>query len=292
MSDTPSAASGVGRLPPGQGRARTVAQVDRTTRRHAFDAVAERYDRFRPRYPSEAFDEIAGFAGLATGSRVLEIGPGPGLATLEFARRGYDIVGVELGPNLAATARRNLAGYTHVEIVNADFETWPIPEERFHAVVAASAFHWIDPAIRLEKCAAALVTGGALALLGVDHIAGGSEPFFVDVQGCYELWDPGAEEALQLPAAADVEPGFDDLRDSAWFNQVELRRYERDIEYSTADYLDLLMTYSGHLALEETASAGLLDCIGSLIDGRYGGRIVKRDVITLRLALRSEMPGS
>jgi hypothetical protein len=59
------------------------------------------------------------------------------------------------------------------------------------------------------------------------------------------------------------------------------RRYERDIAYSTDEHLELLCTYSGHLALEARLRRGLLDCIRELIDGRFGGRVVKRSLTEL-----------
>jgi ubiquinone/menaquinone biosynthesis C-methylase UbiE len=55
--------------------------------RASFDDVAERYDRARPGYPAELFDDLAALTGLRAGDRVLEIGPGTGQATLPLARR-------------------------------------------------------------------------------------------------------------------------------------------------------------------------------------------------------------
>jgi hypothetical protein len=56
--------------------------------------------------------------------------------------------------------------------------------------------------------------------------------------------------------------------------------------YATAEYLDLLQTYSGHIALDPGAREGLLGCIAELIDSRYGGRISKRYLTELRTARR------
>ncbi|GIH19011.1 hypothetical protein [Rugosimonospora africana] len=56
--------------------------------------------------------------------------------------------------------------------------------------------------------------------------------------------------------------------------------------YSTADYLDLLLTYSGHRALPDAQQGALLDSIARLIDVNYGGQVVKRYLTELRLAER------
>ena len=77
--------------------------------RTAFEAVAERYDEARPTYPEAFFDDLVELTGAPPGGRILEIGPGTGKATVALAGRGYALLGVELGPQLAEVARRNLA---------------------------------------------------------------------------------------------------------------------------------------------------------------------------------------
>jgi SAM-dependent methyltransferase len=137
------------------------------------------------------FDDIAGLAGLKPGSRVLELGCGTGQASIPLARRGFEVVAVELGGGLADVARRNLASFPAVDVVNAAFETWPLPPAPFEAVLAATAFHWLDPAVRVGKAADALRPSGALAVIATHHVAGGTEQFFAEVQRCYERWMPG-----------------------------------------------------------------------------------------------------
>ena len=42
------------------------------------------------------------------------------------------------------------------------------------------------------------------------------------------------------------------------------------------EYRDLLLSYSGHRAMEPLPQRGLLACIAHLIDDRYRGRVTKR----------------
>ncbi len=44
--------------------------------------------------------------------------------------------------------------------------------------------------------------------------------------------------------------------------------YVQDVRYSTAEYLDVLATYSGHRALPPDLRRGLLGCIRELLDSR------------------------
>jgi SAM-dependent methyltransferase len=216
---------------------------------------------------------------------VLEIGPGTGQATMPLAERGCQVVAVELGADLAAVARRNLARFPQVQVITAGFEDWPLPAEPFDVVVAATAFHWIDPAVRVTKAADALRPGGVLATIATHHIAGGDQAFFVQAQACYERWDPDTPPGgARLPTAAEVPTASDELDRSGRFGPVEFRRYEWEQSYSTAGYLDVLRTYSGHRAMEPTAQANLLGCLADLIDTGYGGRIRKRYPTELQTA--------
>jgi hypothetical protein len=53
-----------------------------------------------------------------------------------------------------------------------------------------------------------------------------------------------------------------------------------------SEYGDLLLTHSGHRALEPSRQTGLLEWITGLIDTRYRGRVTKQYMTKLRLARR------
>ncbi|MFE6778772.1 class I SAM-dependent methyltransferase [Streptomyces sp. NPDC057702] len=251
-----------------------------------FDEDAELYDRARPGYPPQLFDDLAELAGTGPGCRVLEVGPGTGQATVPLAERGCRITAVEQGASMAAVARRNLAGYAAAEVLVADFETWPLPAEPFDAVVCATAFHWLDPAVRMARVADALRPGGALAVVATQHVAGGSQEFFTRVQDCYERFDPATPVGLRPPAARDVDTSdhaAEVARDGR-FGAVTFRRYEWEATYTTAEYVALLLTYSGHRALPPKPRKGLLECVAGLIDERHAGRITKRYLTELRVS--------
>jgi SAM-dependent methyltransferase len=266
------------------GHTAAMPSPDREQLRATFNQAADLYDRARPGYPPALFEDLAELAGVGPGCRVVEIGPGTGQATVPLAERGCRIVAVELGTELAAVARRNLARFPQVQVVTAAFEDWPLPAEPFDVVLSATAFHWIDPAVRVAKAADALRPGGVLATITTHHIAGGTEGFFVEVQACYERWDPATPPGLRLPAAAEVPAARDELDRSGRFGSVEFRRFQWERSYTTAGYLEVLLTYSGHRALEPAARARLLECIARLIDTGYGGRISKRYLTELRIA--------
>src|SRR5918997_5453368 len=141
-------------------------QADPGRLRSTFDAVATLYDQARPGYPERLFDDLVSLSGTEPGAKVLEIGCGTAQATVPLARRGYHVLCVELGDNFATIARGKLADYPQEAWVLASpFEDWPLEEETFELVVSATAFHWVDPAIRYRKSAQALRPAGSLTLI-------------------------------------------------------------------------------------------------------------------------------
>ena len=152
--------------PTGDSGAQADDERERLRRRASFDADARAYDRARPGYPDPLFDDLVALAGIPEHGSVLEIGSGTGKASLPLAQRGFQLVGIELGANMAAIARERLARFPNATIVVADFESHPLPEASFDAAISASAWHWIDPRVGFPKVARALKPGGALALLG------------------------------------------------------------------------------------------------------------------------------
>ncbi|WP_033280763.1 class I SAM-dependent methyltransferase [Streptomyces sp. NRRL F-525] len=255
--------------------------------RDTFDGAAERYDRVRPRYPRPLVDELARTASLGPDSRILEIAPGTGQLTVPLAEFGGRLTAVELGPSLASLARRNLSAFPRVDVQVADFELWEVPDEPFDVVVIATAYHWFDPERFLAKTASALRPGGHLAVVTTHHVAGGTQDFFDRSQRCYERWDPDTPPGFRSPTEDETAMDTGEFEGSAHFEDVTVWRGAQEITYTTDEYLDVVLTYSNHLALDEPARRGLLACLRELLETRYGGRVTKRYLHELITATRS-----
>jgi SAM-dependent methyltransferase len=261
------------------------AEATRRSRRKSFEEVAELYDRARPSYPDSVFDDLVELAGLADGGRVLEIGCGTGQATLPLAGRGLKIVCVELGERLAAIACRNLAAFPDVEIVNAAFETWEPARAEFDAVMAFTAFHWIDADARYAKPASLLAPDGALAVVDTKHVLPSrGDDFWVEVQ---------ADSDAVVPSDRNRPPPHpDDVADrslefeAAGFRSVSVRRHFWDVTYGSDDYIAVLGTYSGNRALDPGTRGRLFERIHARIEAAPGRRVRKTYLATLTVGLR------
>jgi SAM-dependent methyltransferase len=215
-------------------------------RRESFDLVADYYNVYRSPYPQEVVDTVIAVSHLHHGSRVLEIGCGTGQLSVPLAQHGIDLLALELDPHLAALARRNLKRFPNVHVEASSFEAWPLPRQQFDAVVSASAFHWLDPAVRFSKSAQALHPGGFLTILHIHHVRGGTPGFFADTQPYYRKWGLSDDLSFQPPAPEDVPPMYPELDQRPEFRSVERHHCEIPRSHSTASYLvHTYETFSG-----------------------------------------------
>lgn len=241
--------------------------------RTSFDRKAELYDAARPSYAEAMVDAVIARSGIAADGKILEIGAGTGKATLPFARRGRRMVALEPGANLAAILRKNLAPFPKVEIETTTFEAWGGADGSFDLVISAQALHWIDPAVRYAKAAAALRPGGALALIRNEISDLEPGPLRADLQAAYARFFPApiwtaarnTIEAQRRDLTAEIEG-------SGRFAGVHAGFFPCPVSYSRRQYLDLLDTHSDHVLLDPAFRDPLYQAIGEAID-RHGGRI-------------------
>jgi len=250
----------------------------RAQRRKTFDDVAELYDRLRPGYPERLVDDVVWLSGVPEHGHIVEIGCGTGQATILFARRGYRMTCLEPGPNLAAIARRNLAGFADVRVEVCTFEDWRHVESDLDLVIAAQSFHLVDPATGLSKAAGLLRAGGAIAIFGNHPVRDDS-----DVQRCVQ--EAYARCAPELGQGEDEAPLEDRIDDTALFETVVMARYPWHTVYTADDYAGLMETQSPHRLLPADQRRSLLQAIREAV-ASHGGSITIDYVTRLHLARR------
>jgi SAM-dependent methyltransferase len=160
-------------------------------------------------------------AGISRGSRVLDVGAGPGYAAVDLAEMvgaGGQVIAVERSRRFVEAAREvcRARGLAQVEVVEMDLMTDPLPAQDMDA----SWCRWVasfvsSPATLVAKLAAALRPGGvAIFHEYADYaswrLAPRSAAIEEFVQRVMESWrDAGGEPdvALALPALLAAE-GF------------------------------------------------------------------------------------
>jgi SAM-dependent methyltransferase len=257
--------------------------------RLTFDAAAVYYQEARPDYPEQLYADLIDLTELSHAADLLEIGCGPGKATLPLAHRGFSVTALELGSALAEQARRRLSGFAHVTVINTGFEQWrPPPNRLFDLVYAATAWKWIDPSIRCDRAAELLRPGGHLAVWAAGHaFPPNFDPFFTEIQPVYEqigephvTWPP-PEPAPESGTAAEMEA-------SGHFESVQIRHYLWSARYDADRYIALLNTFSGHIAMEPTQREYLYRQIRARLRERPDGQLTRHWETTLTVGQKCE----
>ena len=263
---------------------------DRERLRATFEAAADRYERARPEYPATLFASVIERCRLQPGDRVLEIGCATGKATRPFADYGLHVTCVELGADLVAAARRNLARYPDVEVILGDFETWtPAAAPPFDLVFAATAWHWVDPAVRLQRAWSMLRPGGHLAYWGATHVfPARGDPFFREIQEVYEEIGEGLPPDAPWPAPGELDDDRAELEASDRFDDVVVAHFDWEVVYDAGSYIDLLETFSSHIAMEPWQRDRLYAEIRRRLDERGDPRLRRHWGAVLHIARRKD----
>ncbi len=244
----------------------------RSPSRLTFDSASSLYQRARPEYPEQLIDDVIQVTGVPAGGRLLEIGCATGKATLPLVRRGFSITCLESGPNLAAAARSNLAGYHGVTVVEARFEDWTTSQP-FDLVFAANAWHWLDPGVRYRRAWQALTPGGHLAFWNAVHVLPvDGDPFFLDIQDVYDEIGEGLPPGRVLPRPGELPESRAEVEAGGLFDVVDIRQYDWETEYGADGYIELLDTFSGHIAMQQWQR----DRLYGEIRRRLGRRVLRR----------------
>jgi len=257
----------------------------RLARARTFDEIAELYDRGRREVPAFVFDDLFALSGIDPATaRVLEIGCGTGQATLPLARRGCEVVCIELGANLARLARQKLAPFPHVTIVNRRFEDWRLSGKPFDIVLAVTSWHWIDPRLRYAKAAAALRPGGMLAFTTGGHACPpGFDPFFTEIQNCYTAIGYGLPK-WPLPPPEETPDSRDEIEQSGYFEDVKIARRVWTEEFTAEEHVAMMSTASDHRLMPPEKRQRLFAEMRRLTNARPNGRVTKHNLTILHVA--------
>jgi ubiquinone/menaquinone biosynthesis C-methylase UbiE len=254
-----------------------------TELRKTFDGVADLYDRVRPTYPEPLFDEL--FSRLPKSPNVLEVGPGTGQATVSLLARDARVTAVELGVNMASRLRRKFDNEDQLKIVVSSFEDVLVTSHSFDLVVAATAYHWVEESVRLEKPIDILRPEGWLAIIDTVNISSPSDAGFSDrSQFIYDKYGDGSDEPRQ-PLAHEVTGFLFDALEKSPLYATPLRfRYPWDQTNDAERFGDLLRSYSSTQAMPEAEREAFVGEMIGLVNNEFAGHVTQPIVIVLTMA--------
>lgn len=239
----------------------------------SFDVFAEIYHSVRPGYPVQLYEDIKELCEIGSTSRLLEIGAGSGIATVELAKFGCRIVAIEPGAHLAAIARKQTEGFKNVEVLEETFESFE-SSQQFDAILAFTAYHWIDKGIKYRKVLDLLDDAGSLVLVWNSFFLSDSE-VTAEVNRAHHQYLPDAfpkessvaqvnEEVLSKLHRREQEV----VRNLLLYT-VTLRKYYTVYNYNAETYPKLLNTFPKVAEVEEEKRERFFERISEIVR-KYG----------------------
>jgi SAM-dependent methyltransferase len=240
---------------------------DETTKilRNAFGEVAGEYDRLRPGPSPEALDWL-----LPPGATdVLEIGAGTGILTRLLAVRVAHVTAVEPDDRMRAL----LLDSPGIDVLAGWAEALPAADASVDAVIAASAWHWVDEQRAVPEVARVLRPGGRLALVwsGPDR----------SIDWMRSLWAGGMQFGDDEKVAVDQRRWRRhmvnvDLGGHGPFEAPETALFRWTLPMPKDDLISLATTYSSVITMDEEtrevhlrAMARYLDRIEGFTDREF-----------------------
>jgi ubiquinone/menaquinone biosynthesis C-methylase UbiE len=204
-----------------------MAETDVVRRR--FAATAEQIARRTDERADALRERVRRFVPLTGSERALDAGTGTG--ALAFALSGLvrEVVALDVVPELLEQARKRIAGYPNVSLMEGDVTALPFADAEFDLVGSLNTLHHVSrPELAVAELARVTRPGGTLVV--VDQIAPVDPLAALELNRFERARDPTHARAL---SDADQRALFD-------ANNLVVRRADFDTQRRELEpYLDL-----------------------------------------------------
>ncbi len=252
-----------------------------------FDTVAYTYEKLRPGYVAELYQAIFDYITIDENSNVVEIGSGGGQATVPILMTGCKLTAVEYGKQFSELLKEKFKEYQKFSVITGKFEDVEFQENAFDLVFSASAFHWVPEKIGYEKVFSMLKSGGAFArFANHPYRDKGNPALSEEIDKIYDeyynkLHNKKREVLTEYKEVQAKDRAM--IADKYGFTDIQYALFHRERVFTAKEYIELLGTYSDHIAIEETIRIKFFSKIEEAIN-KYGGTITVYDTIDLQLA--------
>lgn len=138
-------------------------------------------------------------------AKLLDLGCGSGWTSVFYARRGYDVIGQDIAPDMIDLANENKVrfGVSNLQFCVSDYEDLPFSDEFDAAIFYDSLHHSVDERAAIRAVHRALKPGGVLITLepGVGHA---TSPTSIDAAKKFGVTERDMPPRLILRAAKEV----------------------------------------------------------------------------------------
>jgi SAM-dependent methyltransferase len=237
-----------------------------------FDKNSQIYNNARHGYPKEIYEIISNYKIFGANSAILEIGAGNGIASQEIYNKwAPKLTLIEPGYSLCELSRQKFNENKNIIIKNTTFEEYQ-SGLLFDAIFSATAFHWIDAAIKYKKSYEILKDDGLLVLYWNNYGVENSD-LEREIQEIYVKYGKGTGDGKSVyeKQMEKIDGRKKEIEKSRHFKIIEHKIMKNVTRCAGENYMTLLKTFSDHSRMEKEFFEEIREIImkdGSEIDVR------------------------
>lgn len=243
--------------------------------RKTFDKIPETFDKYRPRYCDELFQELQVRCQIDSTKKVLELGPGTGQATEPILKMGCDYTAIELGENFTSFMREKFGEYSNFSIVNDDFEKHFFRKNTYDLVYSAATIQWIPEQIAFTKTFDMLKPGGYLAMFMTR-----SDESSINEELKHEI-DEVYKKHFQVKQKYNCRINYSNVTNYGFVNYT-YTEWKKQRTLDAQEYISYISTHCEHITLEEPYKSAFYEGIREAFM-KHGNQITIIDTIPLYL---------
>ncbi|MCY9664849.1 class I SAM-dependent methyltransferase [Paenibacillus alginolyticus] len=116
-------------------------------------------------------NEVASFVGKR--AHILEVAPGPGYLSIELAKKGFNVTGVEISPDFVKIEKDNAKeANVSVDFKEGNASHLPCEDSFFDSIICSAAFkNFKDPVKALSEMYRVLKEGGTSLIIDMNYEA-------------------------------------------------------------------------------------------------------------------------
>lgn len=252
-----------------------------------FDTAASAYNKMRPGYVDELYQVLFEYIPIDEASHVVEVGSGAGQATAPVLKKGCQLTAVEYGEQFSALLCEKFKEYTGFSVLTGKFEDMEFEANKYDLVFSATAFHWVPEEIGYKKVYSMLKPGGAFARFANHPNRDKGNPALAnEIDTIYDEYYHKFHNTKQKKQTEYTEEQAKELAivaEKYGFIDIRYELFHRERVFTAREYIELLGTYSDHIAIDEAIREKFFAKIEDTIN-KHGGTITIYDTIDLQLA--------
>ncbi len=259
--------------------------VDLKFGREAFGGDPAGYHAIRPGYPDWVFEMLLERGCLSKSTATFEIGAGTGIATQRLVEFGASPLVIIEPDGRSAGFLGDTIKADGLSIISVPFEDAELPENSFDFGISATAFHWLNEDVALEKIARLLRPGGWWAMVW-------------NVFGVYDRYDAFHEATKELlsgpmspaegpgmtPFGLDFKSRLAALERTNAFEAIEYKSTEWPWVLDVRQTVALYSTFSNIIIRPDRDE--LLTQLGNIAAEQFAGQVTRNMATVLYIARR------